>query len=181
MEGQGSGGKGAQREAPSPNRKGEQPGRATTGQDRMDRGGQSQPRTSEDQDRGRGQMERNQRGQTEMNRERDQPRSGERDTKRDSTTTRRDSTTTSTSTSLNTEQRTKIRETVLRGGSVNRVSKVDFSISVGTVVPRSVRLVTVPSTIVEIHPAWRGYLYVVVEDEIIIVEPGTLKIVAVIA
>ena len=37
-----------------------------------------------------------------------------------------------------------------------------------------------PTTIVEIHPAWRGYMYFVVDDEIIIVEPGTLRIVAVI-
>jgi len=85
------------------------------------------------------------------------------------------------SASLNTEQRTKIRETVLRGGNVNRVSSVNFNVSVGTVVPHSVRLVAVPASIVEIHPAWRGYEYFVVNDEIIIVEPGTLKIVAVIS
>jgi len=87
----------------------------------------------------------------------------------------------STSASLSTEQRTKVRETVLKGGNVNRVSNVNFNVSVGTVVPRSVHLVTVPSTIVEIHPAWRGYQYFVVNDEIIIVEPGTLRIVAVIS
>jgi hypothetical protein len=87
----------------------------------------------------------------------------------------------SASASLSTEQRTKVRETVLKGGSVNRVSNVNFNVSVGTVVPRSVHLVTVPSTIVEIHPAWRGYQYFVVNDEIIIVEPGTLRIVAVIS
>ena len=39
--------------------------------------------------------------------------------------------------------------------------------------------VTVPDTIVEIHPAWRGYSYFIVDDEIIIVEPSTFKIVAV--
>ena len=46
-------------------------------------------------------------------------------------------------------------------------------------VPRSVKFVAVPATLVEIHPAWRGYRYFVVDDEIIIVEPRTLKIVAV--
>ena len=46
-------------------------------------------------------------------------------------------------------------------------------------VPRSVQFVTVPATLVEIHPAWRGYSYFIVDDEIIIVEPRTLKIVAV--
>jgi Protein of unknown function (DUF1236) len=83
------------------------------------------------------------------------------------------------SVSFTTEQRTKIRETVLRGSSVPRVSKVDFDVRIGTAVPRSVHIVAVPETIVEIHPAWRGFMYFVYNDEIIVVEPGSLKIVAV--
>jgi hypothetical protein len=96
----------------------------------------------------------------------------------------KDGASTSGSASLSTEQRTKIKQTVLRAGNAPKVSRteINFNISVGTTVPRDrVRLVTVPSTIVEIHPAWRGYLYFVVEEEIIIVEPGSLRIVAVIA
>jgi hypothetical protein len=46
-------------------------------------------------------------------------------------------------------------------------------------VPSSVRVVAVPDVLVRIHPAWRGYRYFVYNDEIIIVEPRTLKIVAV--
>ena len=82
-----------------------------------------------------------------------------------------------------TEQRTRIRETVLRGGNAPQVERasINFALTVGTVVPRTVRLVAVPALIVEVHPAWRGYLYFVVDDEIIIVEPGSLRIVAVIA
>ena len=38
-------------------------------------------------------------------------------------------------------------------------------------VPRTVRVAPVPVTLVEIEPAWRGYMYFVYEDEIIIVEP----------
>jgi hypothetical protein len=71
---------------------------------------------------------------------------------------------------LTAEQRTHIRETVIRGGNAPRVNKVNFSISVGTVVPRSVRVVTVPSVIVDVHPQWRGYFYFVYQDEIIIVD-----------
>jgi len=63
--------------------------------------------------------------------------------------------------------------------SAPRVTNVNFSINVGTVVPRTVRVVAVPDTIVRIHPAWRGYRYFVYNDEIIIVEPDTLRIVAV--
>jgi len=81
---------------------------------------------------------------------------------------------------LTTEQRTHIRETVLRGGNVPRVTNVNFSIQVGTKVPRSIRIVKVPEAIVEIHPEWRDYEYFVINDEIVIIDAETLEIVAVI-
>jgi hypothetical protein len=80
---------------------------------------------------------------------------------------------------LTTEQKSKIRTTVLTQNAP-RVTNVNFSIRVGTVVPRSVRLVAVPAPIIEVYPAYRGFLYFVHGDEIIIVEPGTLRIVTVI-
>lgn len=70
------------------------------------------------------------------------------------------------SVTLTSEQRTKIRQTVLSGSNVPRVINVNFSVSVGTVVPSSVHVVAVPAVIVEIHPEWRGYYYFVVGDEI---------------
>lgn len=82
------------------------------------------------------------------------------------------------SVNLSTEQRTTIRQEVLTT-SAPRVDSVNFSINVGTVVPRNVRVVEVPPAIVKIRPAWKGYRYFVYNDEIIIVEPRTLKIVAV--
>ena len=87
---------------------------------------------------------------------------------------------TNVSVNLTTEQRTTIRTTVLKGGDVPRAAKVDFQINVGTTVPRTVRVVQLPATVIQIHPAWRGYMYFVVDDEIVIVEPGTMRIVAVI-
>ena len=83
---------------------------------------------------------------------------------------------------LTQEQKSTIRTTVLQSSGAPKVSRsqINFNISVGTVVPRTgVRFVTVPDTIVRIHPAWRGYSYFIVDDEIIIVEPSTFKIVAV--
>jgi len=73
---------------------------------------------------------------------------------------------------LTVEQKTRVRETVLRGGNAPRVTKsnITFSISVGTAVPRSVRVVELPPLLIEYYPAWRGYLYFVVDDEIIIVD-----------
>ena len=78
---------------------------------------------------------------------------------------------------LTVEQKTKIRTTVI--SRAPKVGNVNFSINVGTVVPRSVNVVAVPPTLIEYYPQWRGYRYFVVGDEIIIVEPRTLRIVAV--
>jgi hypothetical protein len=68
------------------------------------------------------------------------------------------------------EQRTRIRQTVIQGGNAPRVSNVNFSLRVGTVVPQTVRVVEVPTVLVEVHPAWRGHYYFVVGDQIIIVD-----------
>jgi hypothetical protein len=85
------------------------------------------------------------------------------------------------SVNLTAEQKTQIRTTVLQSSSAPKISRsqVNFNIAVGTVVPRTVHFVTVPETLIRIHPAWRGYSYFVVDEEIIIVEPRTFKIVAV--
>ena len=69
---------------------------------------------------------------------------------------------------LTTEQRTTIRNTVVSKGP--RASNVNFNISVGTAVPTSVRVVAVPTTLIKIYPEWRGHMYFVVNDEIIIVD-----------
>jgi len=47
-----------------------------------------------------------------------------------------------------------------------------IALSVGTVVPTSVRVVPVHETLISIHPEWRGHSYFVVEDDIIIVDSG---------
>src|SRR5437762_9753996 len=57
---------------------------------------------------------------------------------------------------LSTEQRTKITS-VIRQQHVEPVQNVNFSISVGTRVPREVRFHTLPSEVVTIYPEWRGY------------------------
>jgi hypothetical protein len=47
-------------------------------------------------------------------------------------------------------------------------------------VPRTVRIFDLPPEIVTIVPAYRGYKYVIVEDEILIIDPRTLRIVYII-
>jgi len=60
------------------------------------------------------------------------------------------------------------------------LSRVDFSLSVGAVIPTHVHLRPLPTTIVEIVPQYRGYDFFVVQDEIVIVQPRSHKIVDVI-
>jgi hypothetical protein len=80
--------------------------------------------------------------------------------------------------SLNDQQRTQIRETVINSRSAPRVSNVDFSVNVGTVVPRGhIHLVRVPETLIRIEPRWRHYLYFVYNDEIVIVDPRSMRII----
>jgi len=85
---------------------------------------------------------------------------------------------TSKNVSLTTEQKTTIREKVLTS-SAPRVSTVNFDVRVGTVVPRSVHFATLPPVLVDISPEWRGYRYFVYREEIVIVDPRTLRIIAV--
>jgi hypothetical protein len=77
------------------------------------------------------------------------------------------------------EQRTRIRTTVLQGSNAPRATNVNFSINVGTVVPTSVQVVGVPELIIEVYPQWRGHMYFIVGDQIIIVDRNH-RIVAVI-
>jgi hypothetical protein len=80
---------------------------------------------------------------------------------------------------LSTEQRTKIT-TVIKSQNVRPVTNVNFSISVGTRVPRDVGFHPLPAEIVTIYPEWRGYEFFLVGNQIIVVNPRTLEIVDVI-
>jgi hypothetical protein len=80
------------------------------------------------------------------------------------------------SASLNETQRTRVSESIARL-NVGPLNNVNFSLSVGTVVPRDVRFQPLPADVVEVMPQYRGYNFFVVRDEIVIIEPTTYKIV----
>jgi hypothetical protein len=80
---------------------------------------------------------------------------------------------------LSTEQHAKIRDT-LQGGDAKRLANVPFSIKVGEAIPGTVHLYVLPVSVMEYAPQYRGYEYILVGDEILIVDPRTLQIVAVI-
>ena len=70
---------------------------------------------------------------------------------------------------------------MLQSSSAPKVSRssINFNISVGTVVPRSVHFVAVPDDVRRDPSGVARLHYFVVDEEIIIVDPRSLKIVAI--
>lgn len=79
---------------------------------------------------------------------------------------------------LSTEQRTQVR-TVITKQNVKPVTNINFAISVGTLVPRTVAFHPLPTEVVTIYPDWRGYEFFLINEQIVVVNPRTLEIVAV--
>jgi hypothetical protein len=79
---------------------------------------------------------------------------------------------------LSTEQRTRITTTI-KQQNIKPVTNINFAISIGTRVPRDVGFHPLPTEIITVYPDWRGYEFFLVRDQIIVVNPRTLEIVAV--
>ncbi|MFB6449340.1 DUF1236 domain-containing protein [Bradyrhizobium tunisiense] len=77
------------------------------------------------------------------------------------------------------EKRTQITSAI-KQEKVEEVTNVNFNLSIGTVVPTSVRYHPLPSRIVEIYPAWRGYEFILVQGRYVILRPHTHEIVYII-
>jgi hypothetical protein len=100
----------------------------------------------------------------------------------ESTTRSSQGTSSAKSVQLSSEQRARIStsiKTTIKSQHVEPVRNVNFDVRVGVRVPRTVHLYTLPIEIVEIVPEYRGFEYVLVGDEILIIDPNTLEIVAV--
>jgi hypothetical protein len=82
---------------------------------------------------------------------------------------------------LTTQEKTKIRTVFKEKVHVKPETHVNFSINVGTRVPRTIHYHTLPAEVVSVYPAWRGYYFILVNNEIVVIEPSTFEIVAVIA
>ncbi|MBX9775422.1 MAG: peptidoglycan-binding protein [Xanthobacteraceae bacterium] len=144
-QGQRDQGKAKQQAQPKPDRNRDQLHTTGQGQRDQDKAKQAQPKTERDQTVGQGRQQQ------------DPQQSGDRAS-------------TQTNTQLSVEQRTRIRQTITARSDVPRVDSVNFRVSVGTVVPPRVRVAVVPREIVEIYPRFRSYQYVVVRDEIVIID-----------
>jgi hypothetical protein len=81
---------------------------------------------------------------------------------------------------LTPEKRTRIHEVIVQERNAPRVSSPNFGVSVGARVPRTVRFAALPRTILEIEPAWRGFEYFMIGDQIVVVDPRSMEIVAIV-
>jgi len=78
------------------------------------------------------------------------------------------------------KQHAEVRQHLLRDHKAER-ARLNVAVNIGTSIPRSVRLHPVSSVILGFAPVYRGYSYVVLEDDTIcIVDPRTYVIVDVI-
>jgi hypothetical protein len=122
------------------------------------------------------------RSKSEQNAQTPKSQNGAPSTSSQSTTEQSRSTTTGQgaagSAKLTTEQRTKIT-TVFKQHRVES-THLNVSVSVGTRIPASVHLYPLPAEVITIYPDWRGYEYILVGDEIVVINPRTHEIVAVI-
>jgi Protein of unknown function (DUF1236) len=81
-----------------------------------------------------------------------------------------------TSVQIDAQKQERIR-TTLASTKVENISHADFSVSVGTRVPERYQFHPLPTEIVDIVPEYRGFDYMVVDNEIVIVNPSTREIV----
>jgi hypothetical protein len=85
-----------------------------------------------------------------------------------------------TSVQLSQDQRSRIQAVIGKEHAARFSGNEHFDITVGAKVPRDVHVAVLPEDIVTIVPEYRGFDYIVVGDNILIVDPVTLEIVAVI-
>jgi len=95
-----------------------------------------------------------------------------------SNTAQSPSTNVNASVNINDQQRTRVTESISRL-NVQPLTNINFSLSVGTAVPRDIRLQPLPVDIAQIVPQFRGYNFFVVRNEIVIVDPSSYQIVTV--
>jgi hypothetical protein len=81
---------------------------------------------------------------------------------------------------LSEDQRSRFKTIIGKERGQRLGGNVNFDVTVGTRIPRNVHVVVLPEEIVRIVPEYRGYEYFLVGDEIVVVDPSTLEIVAII-
>jgi hypothetical protein len=81
---------------------------------------------------------------------------------------------------LTTQQKTEIHNTIINNHNAPRVQNLNINVGAGSVVPPSVTFAPLPAAIASIEPAWRGLYYFLYGERIVLVDPKTRRIVAVV-
>ena len=79
---------------------------------------------------------------------------------------------------ISTEKQVRISQTLTRERLAPPERNLNIAIRIGEPVPRNVRFHRLPPEIVSIEPEYRDYEYFSTDDDIVIVEPGTKRIVS---
>ena len=85
---------------------------------------------------------------------------------------------TSQQSNVSTEKQVRISQTLTRERLAPPERNLSISIRIGETVPRDVRFHRLPPEIVSIEPEYRDYEYFTTDDDIVIVEPRTKRIVS---
>jgi hypothetical protein len=80
---------------------------------------------------------------------------------------------------LSETQRAQVKDIIVRNRDVARVDHPDFNVSVGVTIPRTIHVAVLPEDIVTVVPEYRGFDYVVVGDQFLIIDPQSLEVVAI--
>lgn len=80
---------------------------------------------------------------------------------------------------LSQDQRTKMQTMIGHNNAARFTGNVNFNVTVGAAVPRNVHIEVLPEDVVQIVPEYQGFDYIVVGEELLIVDPRTLEIVAI--
>lgn len=78
---------------------------------------------------------------------------------------------------LDTRQESRVRNIIEQRGG-NRISRNEFDARIGAIAPPNVVFAPLPPEVVSIVPQYRGYDYVMVEDEIAIIDPSDRRVVS---
>jgi hypothetical protein len=81
---------------------------------------------------------------------------------------------------LSRDQRTKIQGIIGHSSRARVESNVHVNVTVGAVVPRDIHVEVLPEDVIQIVPQYEGFDYIIVGDNILIIDPNTMEIVDVV-
>ncbi len=79
---------------------------------------------------------------------------------------------------ISSQQQEQIRDHV-KNAKVDHVAKLQITLAVGAEVPRNLHFYPFPKEVAEIAPEYGGFFYVVADEKIVVIDPLSYRIVAI--